>query len=223
MPGRRACFNGAALFQVRKDEKGWMDSLMNYLLQWGRTLSSAESRIPTSPTKSESRCFNGAALFQVRKGGQGNANDTGRCCFNGAALFQVRKAESHHDALAHSLQLQWGRTLSSAESANLSSSITSPRLGFNGAALFQVRKASGFKDGLTPPLWLQWGRTLSSAESDGAVPHRAAIDWLQWGRTLSSAERLKHGEGADFAAGASMGPHSFKCGKRQFRRDRFPS
>ena len=41
---------------------------------------------------------------------------------------------------------------------------------------------------------------------------------LQWGRTLSSAEKAAKGGWAFNAIEASMGPHSFKCGKELERR-----
>ena len=132
--------------------------------------------------------------------------------FNGAALFQVRK--SRRFAIDHPNvdQLQWGRTLSSAEVRPLSASrapacnasmgphsfkcgsvhcLRLVRTGlpcFNGAALFQVRK-SGIIWRVSPGnSLLQWGRTLSSAE----------VDDLRLTPKQCNA--------------ASMGPHSFKCG-----------
>ena len=61
---------------------------------------------------------------------------------------------------------------------------------------------------------LQWGRTLSSAESREIVEERV-IAWpaLQWGRTLSSAESRPASGRLSRNGLASMGPHSFKCGK----------
>ena len=62
--------------------------------------------------------------------------------------------------------LQWGRTLSSAESF-----------------VVHFQRVCGIS--------LQWGRTLSSAESGQPIDY---LPWgrvlLQWGRTLSSAESL---------------------------------
>ena len=60
--------------------------------------------------------------------------------FNGAALFQVRKVQTPSTATLRPDRLQWGRTLSSAESTTTT---TTKRY----------------------LLQLQWGRTLSSAES----------------------------------------------------------
>ncbi len=67
--------------------------------------------------------------------------------------------------------------------------IWSLRRCFNGAALFQVRKA----------------KNLTTSRNDDMV--------LQWGRTLSSAERTVNREPGPTTVRASMGPHSFKCGK----------
>ena len=111
-------FNGAALFQVRKDSPDRAIFKGFFELQWGRTLSSAERNsapgLPepnsrasmgphsfkcgkpewrTSRDKGRSR-FNGAALFQVRKEFvRSFKGDSGVRCFNGAALFQVRKVD----------------------------------------------------------------------------------------------------------------------------------
>ena len=160
------------------------------LLQWGRTLSSAES---------------------------------------GKGKLQSRQRAK---------PLQWGRTLSSAESTGGSGALTLTQLGFNGAALFQVRKAEMSITRRRATVWLQWGRTLSSAESSSSLRIGVPSSSLQWGRTLSSAEsketgwqarsnRLGFNGAALFQVrkecrphsrifrvpNASMGPHSFKCGK----------
>ena len=45
------------------------DTINNRVLQWGRTLSSAESHHLQRNGNSAGECFNGAALFQVRKDG----------------------------------------------------------------------------------------------------------------------------------------------------------
>ena len=86
-----ARFNGAALFQVRKERIVW-NCAGDYLkLQWGRTLSSAE-RWKYSPANDAADSFNGAALFQVRKVHNPYIElSDEEASFNGAALFQVRK------------------------------------------------------------------------------------------------------------------------------------
>ena len=109
------CFNGAALFQVRKEESKRGDMDWDYeasmgphffkcgkcIREEGHCLSFNASMGPHffkcgkeferffgfRPTK----CFNGAALFQVRKGPQVAPSGLDKFCFNGAALFQVRK------------------------------------------------------------------------------------------------------------------------------------
>ena len=60
---------------------------------------------------------------------------------------------------------------------------------------------------------LQWGRTLSSAESANFKELFRLMGSLQWGRTLSSAERILYLWLQQNLHFASMGPHSFKCGK----------
>ena len=84
--------------------------------------------------------FNGAALFQVRKAAPKEEASTTAQCFNGAALFQVRKVKECACGNRSGIWLQWGRTLSSAES-------------YTG----DLREENTFS-------MLQWGRTLSSAE-----------------------------------------------------------
>ena len=87
----RLRFNGAALFQVRKAPSFLTDFNVHVALQWGRTLSSAESRMRTTAANPARACFNGAALFQVRKDNGEEKTTEMSERFNGAALFQVRK------------------------------------------------------------------------------------------------------------------------------------
>ena len=110
--------------------------------------------------------------------------------FNGAALFQVRKGvvpTFNSDAACLSFN---GAALFQVRKENPYRPIRESISRFNGAALFQVRKV----------------RILSTTKN---------IWWkLQWGRTLSSAERTKHPVACSLLyRRASMGPHSFKCGK----------
>ena len=161
------CFNGAALFQVRKAHQipnsGWKPypaSMGPHFFKCGK----GRRRSWRLPRGSR---FNGAALFQVRK-----ANGFARLIFraasasmgphffkcgkfivvsfaaanrgrrfNGAALFQVRKVVQSPAVPPVSALLQWGRTFSSAERRNQTSIGIRPIRSFNGAALFQVRKA----------------------------------------------------------------------------------
>ena len=111
------------------------------MLQWGRTLSSAESEVgplqllehggasmgphsfkcgkwtPPPRTGGPSSSFNGAALFQVRK----DASLLGKQMILRYASMGPHSFKCGKDMLPFSLrfpaaQLQWGRTLSSAES-----------------------------------------------------------------------------------------------------------
>ncbi len=135
-------FNGAALFQVRK---GWQKPC------------DEDEPLPASMGPHSFKCgkiaywwhpneenlgFNGAALFQVRKVNYAlYLLDKAGYRFNGAALFQVRKVDRWRASTPANKMLQWGRTLSSAESSGVHPRRGVIRIGFNGAALFQVRKA----------------------------------------------------------------------------------
>ena len=137
--------------------------------------------------------------------------------FNGAALFQVRKEITSTCFSFSDPLLQWGRTLSSAERSCKKDSVLCMVNCFNGAALFQVRKGGPKKKGNIWMQKLQWGRTLSSAESCDLWNNIDPCILLQWGRTLSSAESGRLQLMRNAARKASMGPHSFKCGKRRRR------
>ena len=93
-----------------------------------------------APKKLTRLCFNGAALFQVRKDGVFNGEIRLDPGFNGAALFQVRKVREFTQEGRAVNGLQWGRTLSSAESFAKCGLVSRRLPCFNGAALFQVRK-----------------------------------------------------------------------------------
>ena len=113
----RLGFNGAALFQVRKESSRLIAVADDAKLQWGRTFSSAERDSCVLRFCPPSSGFNGAALFQVRKAdGTYDIRFRADDGFNGAALFQVRKVCAFGENLG------------------------GQRAGFNGAALFQVRK-----------------------------------------------------------------------------------
>ena len=67
--------------------------------------------------------FNGAALFQVRINGVRCGYPLRLSSFNGAALFQVRITEESMGSLMSSMELQWGRTFSSADNESPLTSI----------------------------------------------------------------------------------------------------
>ena len=111
-------FNGAALFQVRKERREESHPELNPMLQWGRTFSSAESAAHGAPRingivlqwgrtfSSAERCLNildfncrviasmGPHFFKCGKRHRYAGAVACDNCFNGAALFQVRKATS---------------------------------------------------------------------------------------------------------------------------------
>ncbi len=189
-PIRRRSFNGAALFQVRKVASGdFRFYTLSLPLQWGRTLSSAES------LKSWNLRFSLRMLQWGRT--LSSAESMWGSVFSrfyfvasmGPHSFKCGKIQMLTRYGGERLGLQWGRTLSSAERP-----LTRPNPRPN-------------------PIRLQWGRTLSSAESQQAQPVRQKTLSLQWGRTLSSAESIIRDTLIEATSIASMGPHSFKCGK----------
>ena len=133
--------------------------------------------------------FNGAALFQVRKALFRRLCFWTASRFNGAALFQVRKVFRGTAGFEFVKELQWGRTLSSAERAS---------------AITEGKAASQASMG---PHSFKCGKSgLTQAQVDARVasmgPHS-----FKCGKFLAF-------ELTPRLAFASMGPHSFKCGKK---------
>ena len=234
------CFNGAALFQVRKESFCLAIANRLSVLQWGRTLSSAESfskhkkrrigiiasmgphsfkcgkRLMILARLLNCRGFNGAALFQVRKVLARKIFLSAKVSASmGPHSFKCGKLRIRPRACARFPSLQWGRTLSSAESfvwlAGLRFCLRasmgphsfkcgkaahlilphSPPIRFNGAALFQVRKDLATLQGYLEDVVASMG------------PHS-----FKCGKQFGEVQACQSGR-------ASMGPHSFKCGKYQ--------
>ncbi len=184
------CFNGAALFQVRKDDEKVRTKWRDCRASMGPHSFKCGKHTPTSKLYLELLSFNGAALFQVRKATPRAADariienasmgpHSFKCgkrqqsllvkreeffCFNGAALFQVRKVFRRRQRLA---------------------SIYPASMGPHSFKCGKKRVKPLF-DGYHPQL--QWGRTLSSAERIKGQWRKLRQLLLQWGRTLSSAE-----------------------------------
>ena len=85
------CFNGAALFQVRKGKTIMTINSIARLLQWGRTFSSAERGTVGVEVLSQKLASMGPHFFKCGKGAKNGWTRRRKLCFNGAALFQVRK------------------------------------------------------------------------------------------------------------------------------------
>ena len=133
------CFNGAALFQVRKSDPRWRTSSAPCSLQWGRTLSSAEVLAKALP---------GAAYHWASMGPHS---------FKCGSPTNTEEISSSSSASMGPHSFKCGSILSGRIH-------WPPWICFNGAALFQVRK---YRRQLTRTrrfTGLQWGRTLSSAE-----------------------------------------------------------
>ena len=131
----------------------------------------------------------------------------------GPHSFKCGKEFNGTNSSAERMSLQWGRTLSSAERNEISNAISSAVSASMGPHSFKCGKPFGGSKNSTTVFMLQWGRTLSSAERALSFVLFWWMALLQWGRTLSSAERAKVMDILDYEKPASMGPHSFKCGK----------
>ena len=137
-----SCFNGAALFQVRKAKRLSASLITTRRLQWGRTFSSAESK-PTAIRLDESaelqwgRTFSSAESFSRSYCPRGMVRLQWGRTFSSAESREVVEEMMRVKAV-----LQWGRTFSSAESRDNPSRHRSVKGRFNGAALFQVRKGT---------------------------------------------------------------------------------
>ena len=133
--------------------------------------------------------------------------------FNGAALFQVRKALPPGRSGSSLTRASMGPHSFKCGKRTIDCQWRSDHRSFNGAALFQVRKA--YLD--FPPsstFFCFNGAALFQVRKDRVPRYQPlAKQMLQWGRTLSSAERVAPSGKQAYKLVASMGPHSFKCGK----------
>ena len=183
-----SCFNGAALFQVRKLALALPRRAVGGVLQWGRTFSSAETTPASLISRETCSSFNGAALFQVRKRIVLYFCRIRISSFNGAALFQVRKPRPLNRKVSPMNGLQWGRTFSSAETTGVVPSSLTAAMCFNGAALFQVRKHTVRLDGCQGKKSFNGAALFQVRKRRKEYFRQKAIAKLQWGRTFSSAE-----------------------------------
>ena len=209
---RQRGFNGAALFQVRKAQ---MQRAMRHSrpkLQWGRTFSSAERQANAIGRSDSSAASMGPHFFKCGKQSRRSRPRNDESGFNGAALFQVRKAINLAGTKSTTGRLQWGRTFSSAERQTDEFTANGGRVGFNGAALFQVRKgraalASG--KGLWASMGPHFFKCGKGGGSSGSMMKYSASmgpHFFKCGKPVASTSRRNRRR-------ASMGPHFFKCGK----------
>ena len=109
-------FNGAALFQVRKERSNQspvqeerVTSMGPHSFKCGKRIGNFRNFLCVATSM-------GPHSFKCGKLRPLPPSRPQRRNFNGAALFQVRKAISQSSAWSSRSKLQWGRTLSSAES-----------------------------------------------------------------------------------------------------------
>ncbi len=120
-------------------------------LQWGRSVSAAETG--AQPAVSPTRALASMGPQRFSCGNRRSASD-GACGaqrFNGAAAFQLRKQGCDPMLIQRYLALQWGRSVSAAETVNNRGVWTNER-------------------------WLQWGRSVSAAETgSGREVHKESF------------------------------------------------
>ena len=161
-------------------------------LQWGRTLSSAESEPAEIHSSSKSPASMGPHSFKCGKACRLPIIQAASNCFNGAALFQVRKAGYTLPPNALKKIASMGPHSFKCGKPFLLGFLFIMQTCFNGAALFQVRKENRML------ILCQLGLSFNGAALFQV--RKAACSSIHW-RSL---------------VGASMGPHSFKCGKQRF-------
>ena len=155
-------FNGAAVLRPRRASLVRLKKGIPHPLQWGRGLTTAESR-RWSRQHAHMAPFNGAAVLRPRRGSSSRISRWRVASFNGAAVLRPRRDRYRP-------------------------SIVVVIVAFNGAAVLRPRRGRCRLMTPTHSVNLQWGRGLTTAESAN-LPHvfAHATD-LQWGRGLTTAE-----------------------------------
>ena len=183
------------------------------MLQWGRTFSSAEKGKLPIACSYKLTIFNGAALFQVRKKDCGVCGGCQAECFNGAALFQVRKTQVDENTAGKFVELQWGRTFSSAEKPPTLVGFQKSLIASMGPHFFKCGKncariQHGLTDGASMgPHFFKCGKV------GGWQINRLAVGASMGPHFFKCGKRLAVGKSIGVGGWASMGPHFFKCGK----------
>ncbi len=170
-----ACrFNGAADSRRRRREAGRVRGQAGKELQWGRRLSSTETRTSTENESMDPR-FNGAADSRRRRRSIRPSMATRRSRFNGAADSRRRRRDGAADSRRRR------RRITSELGADAAPPSMGPPTLVDGD---RARRKVWLR-----PFGLQWGRRLSSTETR-RPPHLPAclVAVLQWGRRLSSTE-----------------------------------
>ena len=144
-PARPTRFNGAALFQVRKDSHFALPVQHHNPLQWGRTFSSAESNTNQQQEDEFYSASMGPHFFKCGKK-RAQARTRARLRgFNGAALFQVRKVGLDRRRRRPYHQASMGPHFFKCGKPANPPTWKIAYSCFNGAALFQVRKDASIK------------------------------------------------------------------------------
>ena len=156
------CFNGAVDSRRRRRAGGAGSKGYCSVLQWGRRLSSTETRRP-SPRAGKPRTLQWGRRLSSTETPCCGRSPSASSCFNGAV--DSRRRRRRRSAVASRAS---GR--------------------FNGAVDSRRRRRPSPGTGPRSSSELQWGRRLSSTETQQVHQVCAAEVRLQWGRRLSSTE-----------------------------------
>ena len=206
-------FNGAALFQVRKEGIRWRAPRDDFRLQWGRTFSSAESatevitiqcgiELQWGRTFSSAESFyqsglrlsaSGASMgphfFKCGKGNIRVFEKRPKRASMGPHFFKCGKMAKRFEGVDH-----WIASM--------------------GPHFFKCGKGREIGQRRKKVSRLQWGRTFSSAESWYHLAVQTGWELRFNGAALFQVRKgLRMRLLADANLAASMGPHFFKCGK----------
>ena len=163
---RASRFNGGAVFRLRKATRILRLPLAVAVLQWGRSLSTAERSAILLPDRriDQPKSFNGAAVFRLRKADSSRLRSDTReaSCFNGAAVFRLRKemlislASSSNDA-GVSVRASMGRSLSTRGKSRpwrrSAAQLDCRNSGHRGRSLSGLRKAQPLESHCRDALW----------------------------------------------------------------------
>ena len=109
-------FNGAAVLRPRRAPPRWLREAIAEFLQWGRGLTTAESRRACAARTETRPPSMGPRSYDRGESTQGDSMPSRLPSFNGAAVLRPRRAPIRAATSPSKAALQWGRGLTTAES-----------------------------------------------------------------------------------------------------------
>ena len=220
LPCRSACFNGAAAFRLRKSQQVSAGrQLQVALLQWGRSLSTAEI-VAERPTVLQIAALQWGRSLSTAEMMPTRLRDVyRRLRFNGAAAFRLRKFDP---LLAHPLVAacaSMGPQPFDCGNAHKVAADHRRAIDFNGAAAFRLRKcdpgavAGRFRASTSMgPQPFDCGNTTSKS------PVSLSALRTSMGPQPFDCGNEPPDQRGELADRTSMGPQPFDCGNASFLR-----